>query len=109
MLKNIKYVLLTLGVVAAVSSCKDFLVTPPVGSLSPDGFYSSTAHVEQGVLGVYSLLRDIELNNYLLLSEERSDNMYVDPQANGIRSCSEVSNFRYDQSMGDLNSLWASW
>ena len=109
MLKNIKYVLLTLGAIAAVSSCKDFLVTPPVGSLSPDGFYSSAAHVEQGVLGVYSLLRDVELNNYLLLSEERSDNMYVDPQANGIRSCSEVSNFRFDQSMGDLNSLWASW
>ena len=109
MLKNIKYVLLTLGVIAAVSSCKDFLVTPPVGSLSPDGFYDSPAHVEQGVLGVYSLLRDIELNNYLLLSEERSDNMWVDPLANGIRSCSEVSNFRFTSDMDDLNSLWSSW
>ena len=109
MLKNIKYALLTLGAVFALSSCQSFLTTPPVGSLSPDGFYDSQAHVEQGVLGVYSILRDIELNQYLLLSEERSDNMYVDPQANGIRSCSEVSNFRYDNSMSDLNSLWASW
>ena len=109
MLKKIKYVLLTLGAIAAVSSCKDFLVTPPVGSLSPDGFYDSPAHVEQGVLGVYSFLRDIELNQYLLLSEERSDNMWVDPLANGIRSCSEVSNFRFTSDMDDLNSLWASW
>ncbi len=109
MLKNIKYILLTLGAIAAVSSCKNFLVTPPVGSLSPDGFYDSPAHVEQGVLGVYSFLRDVELNNYLLLSEERSDNMWVDPLANGIRSCSEVSNFRFTSDMDDLNSLWASW
>ena len=109
MLKNIKYALLTVSAVFALSSCQSFLTTPPVGSLAPDGFYDSQAHVDAGVLGVYSFLRDIELNQYLLLSEERSDNMWVDPLANGIRSCSEVSNFRYDNSMSDLNSLWASW
>ncbi len=109
MLKNIKYALLTVSAVFALSSCQSFLTTPPVGSLSPDGFYDSQAHVDAGVLGVYSFLRDIELNQYLLLSEERSDNMWVDPLANGIRSCSEVSNFRFDESLSDLNSLWASW
>lgn len=109
MLKNIKYALLIAGAAVCMSSCDDFLDTPPVGSLSPEGFYDSPAHVESGVLGVYSFLRDIELNNYLLLSEERSDNMWVDPLANGIRSCSEVSNFRFDQSLSDLNSLWGSW
>ena len=108
MLKNIKHTLLIAAALCA-ASCQSFLTTPPVGSLSPDGFYDSPAHVEQGVLGVYSFLRDIELNQYLLLSEERSDNMWVDPVANGIRSCSEVSNFRFDSSMSDLNSLWASW
>jgi len=108
MLKNIKYTLLIAAALCA-ASCQSFLTTPPVGSLSPDGFYNSAAHAEQGVLGVYSFLRDIELNQYLLLSEERSDNMWVDPVANGIRSCSEVSNFRFDSSMGDLNSLWSSW
>ena len=108
MLKNIKYTLLIAAALCA-ASCQSFLTTPPVGSLSPDGFYNSAAHAEQGVLGVYSFLRDIELNQYLLLSEERSDNMWVDPVANGIRSCSEVSNFRFDSSMSDLNSLWASW
>ena len=109
MLKNIKYALLTLAAAVTVSACQGFLTTPPVGSLSPDGFYDSPAHVESGVLGVYSFLRDIELNQYLLLSEERSDNMWVDPLANGIRSCSEVSNFRFGSDMSDLNSLWASW
>ena len=108
MLKKIKYALLIAAALCA-ASCQSFLTTPPVGSLSPDGFYSSTAHAEQGVLGVYSFLRDIELNQYLLFSEERSDNMWVDPVANGIRSCSEVSNFRFDSALGDLNSLWSSW
>ena len=108
MLKNIKYALLIAGAVFCTASCQSFLVTPPVGSLSPDGFYDSPAHVENGLLGVYSFLRDIETNDILLLSEDRSDNMWVDPVANGIRSCSEVSNFRFDESLGDLNDLWAS-
>ena len=109
MLKNIKHILLIAGAALCAASCQGFLTTPPVGSLSPDGFYDSPAHMEQGVLGVYSFLRDIELNQYLLLSEERSDNMWVDPLANGIRSCSEVSNFRFTSGLSDLNSLWASW
>ena len=109
MLNKIKYALLIAGAAVCAASCQSFLNTPPVGSLSPDGFYNSPAHVEQGTLGVYSFLRDIELNQYLLLSEERSDNMWVDPLANGIRSCSEVSNFRFGSDMSDLNSLWASW
>ena len=52
MLKNIKYVLIAATVAFAAVSCQDYLSTPPVGSLSPDGFYNTPAHIESGVLGV---------------------------------------------------------
>lgn len=109
MFKFFKNIFILAGIAILIGSCTQYLTTPPVGSLSPDGFYNSPAHVEQGILGVYSGLRSIELNQYLLLSEERSDNVWVDPVANGIRSCSEVSNMRFTSSLGDANDLWSDW
>ena len=85
MFKSIKNILIAGAAVICLAGCEDVLVTPPVGSLSPDGYYDSPAHVEQGVLGVYSKLRDVEVNQYILASEHRSDNVWVDPAPNGIR------------------------
>ena len=110
MLKNIKYILLVAGALAVASSCsKNYLSTPPVGSLSPDGFYTTPAHIESGVLGVYAKLRNVENYQYLTFSEDRSDNVWVDPDPNGIRTCSEVSFYRINNATGELASLWSGW
>ena len=109
MFKNIKHILIIAGAALLAFSCQDYLNQPPVGSLSPDGFYTTAAHLESGVLGVYAKLPAIENPQYLLFSEDRSDNMWADPDPNGVRSCSEVAFLRINSSLGELGSLWAGW
>ncbi len=110
MLKNIKYIAIAAGALLLASSCSDdYLSTPPVGTLSPDGFYTTAAHLESGVLGVYAKLQNVEANQYLTFSEDRSDNVWVDSDPNGIRTCSEVSFYRISGSTSELASLWSGW
>ena len=109
MLKRIAKIFVVAGIAALSVSCQEFLTTPPVGSLSPEGYYSTPAKVEEGVRGVYALLRNIEADQYLTCSEDRSDIMWVDPVANGIRSCSEIAFFRIDNTFGEAKNLWANW
>ena len=69
MLKNFKTIILAAGALLLAVSCnKNSLSTPPVGSLSPEGFYTSPAHLESGVLGVYSKLQGVENHQYLTFS-----------------------------------------
>ena len=109
MLKNIKYILMIAGAALLAYSCQDYLNTPPVGSLSPDGFYNTPSHIESGVLGVYSKLQGIEQNQYMLFSEDRSDNVWVDSDPNGIRTCSEVCFYRITSATSEVGDLWAGW
>lgn len=109
MLKNIKHILIAVIAVSAAVSCQDYLNTPPVGSLSPDGFYNSPAHVESGVLGVYSKLQGVEDNQYILCSEDRSDNVWVNSNPDGTRVCSEMSFLRVSSATAEFGSLWAGW
>lgn len=109
MFKNIKYVLIAAVAALTAVSCQDYLSTPPVGSLSPDGFYNTPAHIESGVLGVYSNLQGVEQNQYMLFSEDRSDNVWVDSDPNGIRTPSEVCFYRITSSTSELGALWAGW
>lgn len=109
MLKNIKHILIAAGTLLLAASCQSYLSTPPVGSLSPDGFYNTPAHIESGVLGVYSKLQGIEQNQYMTFSEDRSDNVWVDSDPNGIRTCSEVCFYRITSATSEVSDLWAGW
>ena len=111
MLKNIKYVLIAAVAAFAAVSCQDYLNEPPVGNLSPDGFYNTPAQIEAGVLGVYSKLATYNVENlqYIHFSEDRSDNIWADPDPNGIRLCSESAFLRISTSTAELGALWAGW
>lgn len=110
MLKNFKTIILAAGALLLAVSCnKNYLSTPPVGSLSPEGFYTTPAHLESGVLGVYSKLQGVENYQYLTFSEDRSDNVWVDSDPNGIRTCSESSFYRINDATAELSALWAGW
>lgn len=109
MLKNIKYILASISAVLIVASCEDFLNTPPAGDLDSEGYYSTPSTIEHGVRGAYSLLRDVELHQYITFSEDRSDNVWVDPAPNGVRTCSEISYYRVSSSTEDIGTLWTSW
>ena len=109
MTKYIKYVMIAAVAAFAAVSCQDYLSTPPVGSLSPDGFYNSPAHLESGVLGVYARLQNIEQNQYLICSEDRSDNVWVNSNPDGTRISSEISFLRVSYGTAEFGSLWAGW
>ena len=55
------------------------------------------------------MLRNVEADQYMTFSEDRSDNVWVDSDPNGIRTCSESSFYRISDATGELGSLWSGW
>ncbi len=111
-MRTIKKYIHIVGVAAtlfALASCNDYLDTPPVNSLTSDGFYQTAAQCEQGVLGVYADLRYIANDEYLYLSECRSDNAWVEPLTNGLREYSELGTFRAATDLETFNDVWNEW
>lgn len=83
--------------------------TPPVDRLTSDGFYQTPAQSEQGVIGIYAGLRHLSRDEFMYMSEFRSDNIWVRPEPDGFRETSEVSNFRAGYDLSYFNSTWNGW
>lgn len=107
---NKSLVLLGVGaLMLGAVSCDDFLNTPPVDKQTGESFYRNAMESEQAVIGVYSGLRDMANDEYLYLSEMRSDNMWAEPEVNGVRPYSEISNFRSIYTLAEVNDVWVKW
>lgn len=104
-----KHIVLVAGISILCASCDDKLNIPPVGSLPSDGYFSTPAHVEEGIRGVYSKLTGVEVNHYATLSEMRSDNIWVDPNPNATRDASELAHYRVGPTFGSFSSAWSGW
>lgn len=102
------YITITVTLVMFFASCDDFLINPPVDRLTSDGFYQTPKQSEQGVIGIYALLRDISRDEFMYMSEFRSDNIWV-RLPDGYRETSEVSNFRAGPDLNYFNSTWNKW
>lgn len=105
-LKHILYAGLAL---LSMNACSDDLNQPPVDQLASDGFYQTAAQANQGVLGVYVKLRNITNDEYLLLSEVRSDNMWADPVVNGANEYQENCMFRSTSESSCFETVWNEW
>lgn len=101
-IKNILWI----SALALTTSCSDFLETAPEDLFASDNFYQSAAQCEQGVIGVYADLDQIDNFVYLHMSECRSDNAWVEPQTNGLRDYSEIGCFRVTADLGMLDDCW---
>lgn len=102
------YIAITVTLVMFFVSCDDFLTNPPVDRLTSDGFFQTPKQSEQGVIGIYALLRDISRDEFMYMSEFRSDNIWV-RLPDGYRETSEVSNFRAGPDLNYFNSTWNIW
>jgi len=107
-MKNFKYIM-GVALLLCTTSCDDFLNVPPVDLLTSDGFYETPTQINQGVVGMYTKLRDISMDEYLYMSECRSDNSWVIPRDNAIRQYSEIGTFRANQELAEFNSVWNLW
>jgi hypothetical protein len=107
----IKYFQITVpaAIVLLTASCEDFLTTPPVDRLTSDGFYQTPAQSEQGVIGIYAGLRNVSDDEFLNLSEFRSDNIWTLTQPDGFREYSEIACFRAGPDLSTINSIWNRW
>lgn len=89
--------------------CKNYLDVPPAGALSTGSFYNTPDQAEQGVLGIYACLRRMSSDEFLFLSECRSDNVWVNPTPNGLREYSEIGTFRAGSDISTFDAVWAAW
>ena len=105
MKKYIYIVVLSLMAMA----CDDYLNTPPMDRLSSDNFYQTPAQSEQGVMGIYTDLRNLSDNEFWYLSELRSDNLWVQTQPDGYREWSELNTFRAAYDLPMFNTVWNRW
>lgn len=105
-LKNILY---AGALLLTVTSCEDYLNEPPADLLASDGFYQTVAQADQGVLGIYSDLRYLHDYDFWLMSEVRSDNIWVEPETNGQRDYSDIGTFRAGAELTAFENTWNAW
>src|SRR5690606_26458182 len=67
------------------------------------------AQSEQGIIGIYGNLRNISNDEFLYMSEVRSDNVWVTPLTDGLREYAEIATFRAGDDIGTFNSVWNRW
>lgn len=108
-MKNFKNICLMVALLLGTASCDDYLNVPPMDLLTSDGFYATPTQVDQGVVGMYTKLRDLSMNEYWYMSECRSDNSWVIPRDNAIRQFSEIGTFRASAELAEFNAVWNLW
>lgn len=106
---NYKKILLVVAVALSVVSCKKSLDVPPTDLLDSDGFFQTPVQCEQGIIGIYSGLRSLTNDEYLYMSECRSDNVWVTPLTNGLRDYAEIGTFRAGDDIATFNNVWNEW
>lgn len=104
-----KHTALVAGLALLCVSCNNKLVIPPVGSISSEGYFSTPTHIEEGIRGAYAKVSGIEGNEYIYLSETRSDNVFADPAPNATRDATEIGQYRFNASLGTVASVWSGW
>ena len=78
------YILFVIYFIALTfTACMD-LDVPPKGILTPNTFYETATQADQGIVGIYTRLVDIPVNQYWFMSECRSDNTWVNPTPGGF-------------------------
>ena len=108
-LNSIKKLCMTLGVILIVSCSNDFLALTPNDQLLTSNSYKTPKQAEQAIVGIYSNLRYLANDEYLYLSEVRSDNAWSNPKTDGLREYSEIGSFRAGSDITTFNQVWNEW
>ena len=100
---------MTLGVILIASCSNDFLTLSPNDQLQTNDSYQTPKQAEQAITGIYSNLRYLANDEYLYLSEVRSDNAWSNPKTDGLREYSEIATFRAGSDITTFNLVWNEW
>jgi starch-binding outer membrane protein, SusD/RagB family len=100
---------LAVGILSITSCSSDFLNVSPNDALQASDSYKTQKQIDQAIIGIYSDLRSISNDEFLMLSEVRSDNAWSNPQTDGLREYSEIGTFRAGSEITTFNAAWADW
>jgi hypothetical protein len=100
---------LAVGIMSISSCSSDFLNVSPNDALQASDSYKTQKQIDQAITGIYSDLRSISNDEFLMLSEVRSDNAWSNPQTDGLREYSEIGTFRAGSEITTFNAAWADW
>lgn len=100
---------MTVAVIFTASCSSDFLNVTPNNQLQTDNSYHTPTQAEQSIVGIYSNLRYLANDEYLYLSEVRSDNAWSNPNTDGLREYSEIGTFRAGSDITTFNLVWNEW
>ncbi|MDU1905898.1 MAG: RagB/SusD family nutrient uptake outer membrane protein [Dysgonomonas sp.] len=102
-----KAIILSLSIcMISLNSCSDYLDVSPNDQPQAENIYKSPKQAEQGILGVYSGLRQLSNELYLYMSECRSDNAWVEPIPDAFREYAEIGTFRATYDVKVFNDTW---
>lgn len=95
-----------LTLILSLSSCESWLEVEPNDTRTTDYFYSSPSEMEQALIGIYNGL--LPISNYSwMMSEVRSDNVWVDKTTDKQRDYIDIGTFNPNIStIGTLSSAW---
>jgi len=100
---------MTVAVIFIASCSSDFLNLSPNDQLQIVDLYKTPKQAEQAIVGIYSNLRLLSNDEYLYLSEVRSDNAWVNPKTDGLREYSEIGTFRAGSDITTFSLVWNEW
>ena len=107
-MKNKIIVFSLVAIFLSLTSCNDFLTEVPESALTQEGFYTTPEHINQGVIGCYAGLANIQKNEWMF-TELRSDNTSQGNQSTTavvrLRQ-SDISFFRITSTLDSLPSYW---
>ena len=107
-MKNKIIVFSLVAIFLSLTSCNDFLTEIPESALTQEGFYTTPEHINQGVIGCYAGLANIQKNEWMF-TELRSDNTSQGNQSTTavvrLRQ-SDISFFRITSTLDSLPSYW---
>jgi hypothetical protein len=105
-----KHILGVLACSMLFTACsEDILNVTPNDQLLTANLYKTPKQAEQSVIGIYANLRFITNDEFLLMSEVRSDNAWVNPKTDGLREYSEIGTFRANSEITTFNATWCEW
>ncbi len=97
---------MVIGCSTVLTSCNDYLTTPSKSAVSTETSYTTPAHIDEALTGVYGALRPFA-KYYFAMSEFRSDNMFI-PQMTNVNQYADCAQFNTTQLVEDniVNDCW---
>ena len=99
-MKNISKILILLAIIV-FSSCSDFLEETPYNKITGGNFYTTKEGIKSGVNGVYSTLRGMYIQEYLIYMCEGPTDIWET-----FHGPEQFKNWSIDATNGSVNSFW---